>query len=517
MNMITDKAIRAAIASMHPPKAGRAELRDPGERGGGRLTLVIRSTDTRVIAEWYAAWHRGRRRTTKMGNYPSKSLAQARKEFREDYLPVILKGEDPVGPRGSRARGDGTVKELFEAYLDYLGDTEHAVEVRRKLLGPKGAVKAIGENRRAADVRKAHIIPFLAEIHDRGAPTQANYTRAVMHAAFAYGIRSANSFFDHGGAIDWQLEFNPVSVIPQNPDASRARDRALSEGEVRAFWRWLEVHRGSNPAMDALRLLIATGQRPREILQLSVGHREPAQGLLNWKKTKNGRPHSLPLPRQATAILDGLTPNHHDLYFPSWKERSRHAHTYVVERLVRRYIDETGAAPFEPRDLRRTWKTLAGAAGVSKEVRDRLQNHALADVSSRHYDKWSYLPEKRAGMEAWASYLDQILAGDDTASAEWMAQSDVAVRRLKTIMGSRSWRAAPQARHEPNWIGIAVAEAFELKRTRDWMTTMQRLVPALVHHRVVLRRMEPDAKGRMVPILVFSPEIAAALDLHQAA
>ena len=40
------------------------------------------------------------------------------------------------------------------------------------------------------------------------------------------------------------------------------------------------------------------------------------------------------------------------------------------------------------RDLRRTWKTLAGKAGVPKEIRDRLQNHILQDVSSKSYDRW---------------------------------------------------------------------------------------------------------------------------------
>ena len=39
------------------------------------------------------------------------------------------------------------------------------------------------------------------------------------------------------------------------------------------------------------------------------------------------------------------------------------------------------------RDLRRTWKTLAGKAGVSKEIRDRIQNHALHDASSKSYDR----------------------------------------------------------------------------------------------------------------------------------
>jgi hypothetical protein len=64
---------------------------------------------------------------------------------------------------------------------------------------------------------------------------------------------------------------------------------------------------------------------------------------------------------------------------------------------------------FSPRDLRRTFKTLAGKAGISKEIRDRLQNHSLQDVSSLHYDKYDYLREKRESMDIWNDYLMGIL------------------------------------------------------------------------------------------------------------
>jgi integrase len=62
------------------------------------------------------------------------------------------------------------------------------------------------------------------------------------------------------------------------------------------------------------------------------------------------------------------------------------------------------------RDLRRTWKTLAGKAGVSKEIRDRIQNHALQDVSSKSYDRWSYMPEKRAAMNVWNKFVRVLLS-----------------------------------------------------------------------------------------------------------
>jgi integrase len=60
---------------------------------------------------------------------------------------------------------------------------------------------------------------------------------------------------------------------------------------------------------------------------------------------------------------------------------------------------------FSPRDLRRTFKTLGGSIGISLELRNRLQGHAMTDIGSMHYDRWSYLPEKRLAMEQWIEFL----------------------------------------------------------------------------------------------------------------
>jgi integrase len=62
------------------------------------------------------------------------------------------------------------------------------------------------------------------------------------------------------------------------------------------------------------------------------------------------------------------------------------------------------------RDLRRTWKTLAGQTGISKEIRDRIQNHTLQDVSSKSYDRWNYMPEKRAAMKRWDAFVRTLLS-----------------------------------------------------------------------------------------------------------
>ena len=53
---------------------------------------------------------------------------------------------------------------------------------------------------------------------------------------------------------------------------------------------------------------------------------------------------------------------------------------------------------------------MAGKAGVSKEIRDRLQNHTLQDVSSKSYDRWNYMPEKRAGMTKWNEFVTALVS-----------------------------------------------------------------------------------------------------------
>ena len=55
------------------------------------------------------------------------------------------------------------------------------------------------------------------------------------------------------------------------------------------------------------------------------------------------------------------------------------------------------------------YRGTKGKAGLSKAIRDRLQNHALTDVSSVHYDRYDYLKEKREAMNAWDSYLELLI------------------------------------------------------------------------------------------------------------
>jgi integrase len=414
--MITDKQIQKAMREAPASGKRSIELKDPGERGAGRLAIVIRPMAGRVAAEWYAVCYRaGKRVMAKLGSYPIMPVVEARSTFQRDYAPSISSGGGLASRR--RAAAGGSVADLFAAYVANLKQSGKRVasDVERYLLTSESgsASDAIGADRPAASVTADDIVPHLAKIHARGSEAHANTIRAYLSAAFSFGMRSEHDFTRANIESRWGIKSNPVSSIPANVSARRAGDRFLSPAEFRTAWLWLSPYRSKSLIAAAVMLKMATGQRSEEVLDISEARYDQQKAMVNWETTKNGLPHSIPLPHQATAILDELRPNKYGLFFPRQTDPTLPAGHDGLSWVIKNFLKANpGFPPFTARDLRRTWKTLAGDAGIPKEMRDRLQNHAQrGDVSSRHYDRYDYLPERRAAMAKWAAYLDLVIAG----------------------------------------------------------------------------------------------------------
>jgi len=43
--------------------------------------------------------------------------------------------------------------------------------------------------------------------------------------------------------------------------------------------------------------------------------------------------------------------------------------------------------------------------GIAKDTRAQIQSHGLGGVQARHYDRYDYLAEKTAALDAWARWL----------------------------------------------------------------------------------------------------------------
>jgi integrase len=405
MPSLTDTAIRHALKRVEATQR-QENLADGEGRGTGRLILVLKPMPTRVTADWMAQqWRDGKRTKKKIGAYPSTSLAQAREIFKRDFASVIQKGRSIKIATDTRP---GTIDDLFNGYVAALKAANKS-SWKETEKGLNKVADQLGRGRLAREIEAEEIIELLRPIFERGAASMADHVRSYLHAAFSWGMKSDNDY-RQTSPRRFRIPYNPAAGIPTEPKV--VGSRWLSEDEFIQFYRWLDCPDVPvTPAyLRAIQLLMLTGQRVEEIARLHVDQWDADERIIDWSTTKNTQPHAVPVPSLAAELIESITPNEYGWFFPSPRDPSKPVSHGTLYSFVWRQRDR-GVIPYATnRDLRRTFKTLAGKAGVSKEIRDRLQNHALHDVSSKHYDRWNYMAEKRAGMTKWDRFVRAMLA-----------------------------------------------------------------------------------------------------------
>lgn len=414
MNRLTDRAIRSAkvkISSNGNPI--KYELTDStGERGVGRLVVRVSQSGTKEFAYKYKV--KGKVSYIQLGRYPSLSLHEAREAI-TPHIKFLREGKDPkkeleetkskLEQQEKKDAEQGSISELFIAYTDQMkqdGKRTHEATLRAL---KKEVFDIIPPNKKAKDIKREEIVCVLAEMIDRGATTQSNRLRSYLSAAFNYALRHDNNPAVRKKGIRFGIEHNPVEGIPKQASAERVGENHLSLFETKQLLSTFEkAPRVGKSLSNLLKLCFHTGgQRPYELISLEWN-------AVNWNErtllvppliSKNKKEHLIPLTETAFLILEeiyNLNPKS-DFIFQNTRTK-KPMRTDSFSTAVSRYLEANkNFKKFIPRDIRRTCKTLLGELGASKEIRDRLQNHALNDVSSRHYDRYDYLLEKRSCLE----------------------------------------------------------------------------------------------------------------------
>lgn len=368
---LTDAEIRRAVG------AGKAAvLSDGNGKGTGRLVLIIR-VHKRVTAEWYIRVQRdGKRSSVKVGSYPEISLSGAREAYKL-HQEGIAQGK-PV--RAAVSSPNGSLEDLFTGYLVTL-EGRASYSDAKVCLGRMA--EAMGKHRPANSITTADIVAFLRPIYQRGTVRMADKYRAFIRAAYGWGM-GAEADYRTAMNARFRIVVNPAAPIPAEGVA--VGTRVVTVDELRELFRWMD----NRTTHRAIRAIVFSGLRPSEVV--SIHSSMISDGLITWSTTKNGKPHTLPW---WGGEFQGWL-------FPSEFNPETHVDVGTVYSALWRH-----GAGFSLRDLRRTWKTLAGEAGISKELRDIWQNHSRSDVSSVHYDRYQYLPEKREVLRLWSEWFAQ--------------------------------------------------------------------------------------------------------------
>ncbi|GLT20117.1 integrase [Vibrio zhanjiangensis] len=413
----------SGITGLKPKSKPYYEWDSDGERGTGKLGVQVTPNGTKRFTFRYFTDKKAN--FIPLGQFPELSLSDARKK-RKEYGELLLQGIDPkehieaTSKATEQAKREearkGTLEQLFNSYTFQM--KKDGKRTYRQVLESleRNVYPHIDKTTKAKDATTHDFMLVLADMIKRDATTQSNRVRSYLMAAYNYGLFHDNDPANFIDEAKFGLTVNPIAAIPKQKHAERVGEHYLNHTEVKQLLDDLEHVFDRFKMGHSIRNLLALcfytgGQRPYELISSrwdSVDWQQKTL-LITPELSKNKRSHIVPLTDSALLILQRQQEQspESDYIFPHRFE-NKPMRTDSLSQSITRYREATSLVrPFVARDIRRTCKTLMGELGIGKDIRDRLQNHALNDVSSKHYDRYEYLPEKRIALEAWENKLNQ--------------------------------------------------------------------------------------------------------------
>jgi integrase len=385
------------VAGLHP--AGRVAYFDSKTRG-----LALRGT-ANGIKTWAFVYRRaGKPRWVMLGAYPAVTLADARTLALDMRHAIDVEKRDPAEERRAERKAAkvpsvpapavftfADMAKLYETSARGQKKTwqDDAGKVKRYLIPAWGTLPL-------RDITRAHVHELLDTLVAKGMTIGVNRIQAVISRIFTL-------------AVDRSLVGAHPAARMIKRFQERPSDRVLTDDELRALWAGLNARPGR--AADALRLRLLLGQRGEEINGMLWSEIDLKGNTwdLAGRRTKNRRPHHVPLPTTALQILERRrleVSQDEPRVFPGLTGWSADY----------RALSELAAGSYEWKDLRRTLSTRLAALGFREEVIGRTLNHAKYTVTARHYIRHTYLSETRQALEAWSHELARIIANEEIAS-----------------------------------------------------------------------------------------------------
>jgi integrase len=399
--VLTPRIVEAAKPKFDAAgKPMRTEIPDAGCTG---LYLILQPNGARSWAHRYQRPDGSRAKDTLTNGL---SLAEARHAVTAARLR-LERGEDPSPRRSLKAAtaltptttGAGnTVAEAAALFL-----TNHAYRKTRPSTAwatercfNRVIIPALGK-RAVSDVRRRDVIELVEHIA-RDRPYLANRTLGTL-----------SKFYN------WMLGRDMVTTSPvagvEKPHKEEARDRVLSDAELRALWLASE---GDGPFGAAMQMLILCGGRRNEVSQMKWDEIDEERRI--WKlpgaRSKNARAHEIPLSEQAWALIQSQPRIYPDTPFVFSADGKKPVTGWDKAKV--RISAKAGIASetWRLHDLRRTCATGMQKLGVKMEVIEKGLNH----ISGRHggivgvYQRHEYEAEVATAFTRWANHLTQLVA-----------------------------------------------------------------------------------------------------------
>ena len=214
-----------------------------------------------------------RRRLMVLGRLPSMSLAGAR-EAASDAIEERRKGGDPLEKHRER-QNPRLMNDLLDEYLKTrVSAKKSAVDMQRRIrvdIRPALGHLPIEDDRMGERAERLYL-----EIGE-AKPYSANRTLSLLHTIFQYAKQRRLFPSDRP---------NPASIPAEDRYRETRRTRTISDSELARLLE--EIEKEEIFVRTALKLLLATGCRKREILHARWDQVDLVEGTLRLPDAKTG-------------------------------------------------------------------------------------------------------------------------------------------------------------------------------------------------------------------------------------
>lgn len=376
-----------------PPQGKQAEYCDAFARGL-RLRVSYRGTRTWVAACRVltgGAWKQCR---VTLGHYPAMPLTIAREKAAEAQA-MAAAGKDPTRTHIEARRAlEAASRDTFGAVCDrFLQDCKTKLRAKTyreydRILN--SALFTDWTDRPISEITRRDVLDVLRPLGQR---IRANRTLAVARVVLNWAASQAI------------IEHPPTQHIDP-PAKETRRDRALSDDEIKTIW----------PAFDSFfKVLLLTGQRRGEVAAMRWAELDLDGGVwtLPKERTKNGRPHVVPLAPAVVKLLAAMPRHEHGAYvFSTTDGRVPISGFTKIKKAVDNAMKAAGheIAPWTIHDLRRSAATGMGSLGVAPHVIELVLNHVSGSRAgvAGIYQRAEMLPERRRALDTWAAHVERL-------------------------------------------------------------------------------------------------------------
>jgi len=363
--------------------------------------LILRVTPKGVKTWRYRYTMKGVVKILKVGTYPETSLKAARKE--RDRLSFLKKaGLDPSTlqiavpphvPEEPTEQLQVTFKDVVDEYLKTLAQKPSYREVKRAMYND---FVSVWGSRDPEGISLRESVLLLDKIKKR-APVLSGRLYAYLKRAYTVSIQR--------GLITVNPLINLQKPAPEAEIRNNA-EKVLTHEHLQILARFT---RQSEVMMmdDALMMILWTGARPSEVLNMQWTQIEADQWTLGPREHKGGHkyPRSITRPLNAAAMqilrkYEGL--NQQYVFPGKFGTPSSHIRLSRHVRDVRKCY---GIKEFTPNHLRHTISTRMREIGIRPDIVERIIGHHVDSGIIGVYSSYNWLPEMRDALEKWQKWI----------------------------------------------------------------------------------------------------------------